>query len=316
MARAGDRDATASRSPGRGCCRTAAGRVNAAGLRFYRRLVEGLRERGIEPVATLYHWDLPQALQERGGWAERDTAERFAEYAALVAEELGDVIDDWITHQRAVGDRLPGPRVRDQGARACATGRRRCARSHHVAALARARRAGAARGGAGGAGGHHAQPGARRAQRRQPPRTDEAAERLDGHHEPLVPRPGPARRVPARTCSSCTSGAAVASTAIEDGDLSLIAAPTEFLGVNYYAPMRVRADAGRGPLEVGPAPPGPHTTAMGWEVDPDGLRRLLTRVRADYGDAGDRDHRERRVVRRPADGGQRPAWATRSAPPT
>jgi beta-glucosidase len=71
---------------------------------------------------------------------------------------------------------------------------------------------------------------------------------------------------------------------IEDGDLSLIAAPTEFLGVNYYAPMRVRADARRGPLEVVQAPPGPHTTAMGWEVDPDGLHRLLSRVRADYGD--------------------------------
>jgi beta-glucosidase len=70
----------------------------------------------------------------------------------------------------------------------------------------------------------------------------------------------------------------------EDGDLSLIAAPTEFLGVNYYAPMRVRAEAGRGPLEVGQAPPGSHTTAMGWEVDPDGLHRVLTRVRADYGD--------------------------------
>src|SRR5215216_633361 len=65
------------------------GALNRKGVRFYRRLVEGLLERGIEPAPTLYHWDLPQALQDGGGWAARDTVERFAEYARLMAEELG-----------------------------------------------------------------------------------------------------------------------------------------------------------------------------------------------------------------------------------
>jgi beta-glucosidase len=71
---------------------------------------------------------------------------------------------------------------------------------------------------------------------------------------------------------------------VEDGDLSLIAARTEFLGVNYYAPMRVRADAGGEPLGVSKAPPAPPMTGMGWEVAPDGLHRLLVRLRGDYGD--------------------------------
>ena len=68
------------------------GRPNQAGLDFYRRLLEGLRRRGITPAATLYHWDLPQALEDQGGWAARETAERFAEYSEIVARELGEGI--------------------------------------------------------------------------------------------------------------------------------------------------------------------------------------------------------------------------------
>jgi beta-glucosidase len=71
---------------------------------------------------------------------------------------------------------------------------------------------------------------------------------------------------------------------VADGDLAVIATPTEFLGVNYYAPVRVRADAEREPLGVRQTPAGPPTTAMGWEVAPDGLRRLLVRIRDDYGE--------------------------------
>ena len=74
------------------------GKLNRRGVAFYRRLVEGLLERGIEPVATLDHWDLPSARQAVGGWASRDTAERFADYAALMGEQLGDVVTQWITH--------------------------------------------------------------------------------------------------------------------------------------------------------------------------------------------------------------------------
>ena len=93
------------------------GPANQRGLDFYRRLVEGLRERGIDPLVTLYHWDLPQALEDDGGWASRDTVDRFAEYAELVFDGLGDLVEDWTTHNEpwvtsflgyALGTKAPG----------------------------------------------------------------------------------------------------------------------------------------------------------------------------------------------------------------
>ena len=102
-----------------------AGPLNQAGLDFYRRLVDGLLERGIEPAATLYHWDLPQALQDAGGWANRDTAERFAEYAQHMARELGDRVRTWITLNEPWVVDLPRPRRRAASRPACATGPRR-----------------------------------------------------------------------------------------------------------------------------------------------------------------------------------------------
>ena len=74
-----------------------AGPANPAGLDFYDRLVDGLLERGIEPWVTLYHWDLPQALEDRGGWLDREVVDRFAEYAAILADRLGDRASAWIT---------------------------------------------------------------------------------------------------------------------------------------------------------------------------------------------------------------------------
>ncbi|HZW02341.1 MAG TPA: family 1 glycosylhydrolase, partial [Anaerolineaceae bacterium] len=74
------------------------GAANPAGLDFYDRLVDALLEKGIRPLPTLHHWDLPQALQDRGGWTQRATAEAFADYAAHVARRLGDRVDTWTTH--------------------------------------------------------------------------------------------------------------------------------------------------------------------------------------------------------------------------
>ena len=93
------------------------GAVNEKGLAFYDRLVDGLLTRGIRAVPTLYHWDLPQALEDRGGWLVRDTAEALADYAAVVAERLGDRVRDWITlnemsvqtlYGYALADHAPG----------------------------------------------------------------------------------------------------------------------------------------------------------------------------------------------------------------
>jgi beta-glucosidase len=257
------------------------GKVNPAGLRFYRELAEGLRERGIEPVATLYHWDLPQALQERGGWARRDTAKLFADYVGLVAGDLGDLVGEWITvnepwviafQGHAHGTKAPG--VRDWPTALAA--------AHH-ALLAHGLGLEALRA---------AVPGARAGITLNlapvEPEGDgeadrQAAERMDGHQNRWFLDAVLRGRYPddlldlyERRCGRLDC--------IEAGDLSLVAGPTEFLGVNYYAPMRVRAEPGAGPLELGQAPPGPHTTAMGWEVDPDGLYRVLARVYDDYGD--------------------------------
>src|SRR3989440_3677954 len=74
------------------------GTVNARGLDFYDRLVDALLAKGIQPFATLYHWDLPLALQNEGGWVNRDTASAFADYAEIVAKRLGDRVAGWITH--------------------------------------------------------------------------------------------------------------------------------------------------------------------------------------------------------------------------
>ena len=106
---------------------TGRGALNEAGVDFYSRLVDGLLERGIEPWATLYHWDLPQALQDAGGWPERDTAERFAEYASRVYERLQrprPLLDD---AQRAVVLGVPRPRRRAATRPGSRTTTRRCA---------------------------------------------------------------------------------------------------------------------------------------------------------------------------------------------
>jgi beta-glucosidase len=104
------------------------GPANPKGLDFYRRLLERLRERGITPWVTLYHWDLPQALQDRGGWPERDTADRFADYVALVRDGLGDLVQHWITLNEpkaasfgGYGEGIHAPGIRDVAQRERAT---------------------------------------------------------------------------------------------------------------------------------------------------------------------------------------------------
>jgi beta-glucosidase len=102
------------------------GAVNAEGIAFYRRLAEALIAKGITPWATLYHWDLPQALEDGGGWLNRDTADAFAEYARLVVGELGDLVKHWTTLNEpwcsaflgyASGEHAPGRHVGTQAAR-------------------------------------------------------------------------------------------------------------------------------------------------------------------------------------------------------
>ena len=171
------------------------GPANQRGLDFYRRLVEGLLERGIEPLATLYHWDLPQALQDDGGWASRDIVERFAEYAGLVFDGLGDLVHDWITHNEPWVTVVPRLRARDEGA-----GRDdwpRAVRAAHHSLLAHGAVVRRSATGADGPDRDHARPDRRAAVRRRPtrPRRGAAARRQP---QPLVPRPALPRPYPRR----------------------------------------------------------------------------------------------------------------------
>jgi beta-glucosidase len=247
------------------------GALNRPGVDFYRRLAEGLRERGIEPVATLYHWDLPQARQAVGGWAARDTAERFAEYAALMAAELGDVVDAWITHNEpwvvaflghAEGTKAPGIRDWPTALRA----------AHHLL-LSHGWAMQALRGKPAGITLNLA-----------PVRSDDpgAALRMDGYLNRWFLDPVFRGRYPEDMVDHYERRYGPLDV-VRDGDMRVISERIDFLGVNYYNPQRVRPDPSRQPLEVSYVVPPPPTTAMGWEVDPDGLHELLVRVRRDYG---------------------------------
>jgi beta-glucosidase len=261
---------------------TGEGRVNQAGLDFYRRLVDGLLERGIEPMATLYHWDLPQALQDRGGWQDRDTCARLAEYATVVGEALGDRVGQWITHNEpwvtaflghAEGTKAPGLRHWPTAIRV----------SHHLLlshglALAALRAVLPATAEVGIA----LNPAPVRPAQ-QTPADVAAARRLDGHLNRWFLDPLRLGRYPDDMLALYEEHFGPLDLGPDD-DLAVIAAPIDFLGVNYYNPHTVSDAPDVAPLGLRHVEgPGPRT-AMGWEVDPDGLLELLLRLRRDYGE--------------------------------
>ena len=272
---------------------TGTGRVNEPGLAFYDALVEALLEHDIRPLVTLYHWDLPQALQDRGGWEAADVAASFADYAALVAGRLGDRVADWVTVNEpavvafvghAEGRHAPG--VRDFGVALRV--------AHHLllahGAAASAVRANTTRSRVGIALNlHPCSPAS------DSPDDIAASARLDGYQnrwflDPLFGLGYPADMVEAY--AALLPDSLAEEVAGFDGAL-------DFLGVNYYTPKIARA-GGTGPLGVETVTaPGAPVTATGWEVYPDGLREILLRVHRDYGPADRRDG-ERRGVRRRA----------------
>ena len=259
---------------------TGSGPVNQRGLDHYRRLVDAMRERGLRPLATLYHWDLPQPLEEVGGWISRETAERFAEYAAIVFDALGDCVDDWVTQNEpwvtavegyAQGKKAPG--LTDWPASLAAS--HHLLLSHGLAVQA----FDATRGDGGRIGitlnltpmlpaGDGAADVA-------------AARRADGFHNRWYLDPVLAGAYPADMLGFYESRG-VDFRFIVDGDAAVIGAPTDFLGVNYYSVGRVTelGDANFLGLEFERA--SAPVTAMGWEIAPDHLEQLLVRLDAEY----------------------------------
>ncbi|GII01815.1 GH1 family beta-glucosidase [Planobispora takensis] len=254
------------------------GAVNPRGLAFYDRLVDALLEAGIRPFVTLYHWDLPQALQDRGGWPSRDTARRFAEYAAVVAEALGDRVTDWTTLNEPLCSSWLGhlegrmaPGLTDLTAAVRASYHLHLGHGLAVQAIRSAARSA---------------PSIGIVNNLSPcePATDSdedraAARRLDGHVnrwwlDPIAGRGYPEDMIEVYGVD----------LPVREGDLETIAAPLDYHGLNYYFRQVVADDPG------GPAPharqvpvPGATTTAMGWEVHADGLEQLLMRLTGEYG---------------------------------
>lgn len=251
------------------------GRPHRSGLDVYERLVEGLLERGIEPWLCLYHWDLPLALQERGGWASRDTALYFADYAALVAERLGDRVERFLMlnepNVHALLGHLLGvhaPGLSDLSAFGAAMHHQNLATGLGLARLREL-------GGpwtlgtvvnlqpvvAAFEGDEHAR----------------AAALLDAVWNRCNLDPVLLGRYP-EVAAPLLGGAA------RPEDLELIRQPLDVLGVNYYTRVRVRAsDASLVGLEQVPPAPGTEVTSMGWEVAPRALHEQLVELKERYG---------------------------------
>ncbi|GAA0985417.1 GH1 family beta-glucosidase [Nocardiopsis tropica] len=269
---------------------TGKGAVNPEGLAFYDRLVDAVREAGIEPVATLYHWDLPQALEDEGGWRVRATAERFAEYARVVADRLGDRVQRWITLNEphcsafvghAVGRHAPGTR---EGTPALAA-------AHHLllahGLAARELRASAAR------HGRAAEVGITLNPDRFIPATDspedaEAVDRAETLHNRVWLDPLLRGHYPRN--ETATWGSMADGSYRSPEDAATIAQPLDFVGLNYYRPVRVRhaplPDAAtRTAVDIGveqvPVEGVRHTT-MGWPVVPESFTDLLLDLHRRY----------------------------------
>jgi beta-glucosidase len=253
------------------------GTVNQAGLDFYDKLVDGLLAAGIRPFVTLYHWDLPQALQDRGGWPARDTAAHLAEFAAVVARRLGDRVADWFTINEPLcsawighleGRMAPGA----TDIRLAVPAAHHLLLGHGLATLAlRANAAGPTRVGA-VLNLSPVEPAS------QDPVDKAAAIRADGHVnrwwlDPLSGRGYPTDMLPVYGVQP----------PVRAGDLETIATPTDHVGLNYYF-RQVVIDDPRGPIPYARMVPVPHAeqTAMGWEVHPDGLETLLLRLTEEY----------------------------------
>jgi beta-glucosidase len=245
------------------------GAVNRPGLDFYDRLVDGLLDAGIVPFPTLYHWDLPQVLEDRGGWTVRATAEAFADYAAVVVERLGDRIPTWMTvnepfvvsnHGYVTGEHAPGRRDPLAGAAAA----------------------------------HHVLVGHALAAQRVREIAPQASVGIVLNFTPVTAASGSdadvaeAEFVDAidnRWFIEPLSGLDYPSGAVDrlgwdrrevlDGDLDLIARPVDVLGVNFYSRQVVSADGETVDRDV-------PQTAMGWEIHPQSFGELLRTIHTTY----------------------------------
>lgn len=251
---------------------------NAAGLDYYSRLVDSLLEVGVTPFPTLYHWDLPSDLEEAGGWLARDTASRFADYAALVADRLGDRVHDWYTINEPAMTTLQGYGIGSLAPLKQLLFGALPTVHHQLLAHALVAQA------------LHADGGHRVG--------------IVNNHTPVRPLRDTAEDAMAAVAYDVLHNRVFADPLltgaypdleafglppmpVQDGDLELISAPQDFYGVNFYNPTTVTAAEGDSPLpfEIVPTPDAP-CTGFGpeWAIVPEALTALLVGMRDRYGE--------------------------------
>jgi beta-glucosidase len=258
-----------------------AGRLNQAGLDHYERVLDALQERGVSPMVTLFHWDLPQALDDKGGWLNRDTAYRFADYASIVLERFGDRVPRWLTLNEPWTAAIQGyarglhaPGIRDYAS--ASTVIHHMMLSHGLA-LERFRDLAPV----------DAQMGITLCMAVVRPWSDSAADRraaevLDGEQNRVFLDPLFRGSYPEDMFELMPSLGN--PTTVRDGDLAVISRPMDFLGVNYYLDNVVKADPAVPQLGAQLLlPPGPVMSA-GIAAAPDGLYTCLSRVHEEYTD--------------------------------
>jgi beta-glucosidase len=253
------------------------GPLNPLAVAYYRSLLSGLRERGVRAYVTLYHWDLPQVVEDAGGWPSRDTASRFAEFAALTVQALGDLADDWITVNEPWCSSFLG----------YGTGKHAPGRTDLSAAVAAAHHLNLA---------HGLATQAIRAQRpvavgRADIVTDlvagssrvedqEALRRVDANNNRMFLDPVLRGGYP-RDVIDLYSPYGLPEL-IRDGDQETIGVPIDFLGVNHYHRLIVTADPRDAHLGAHTTAAEPQGTSVRWSVVPDSLRQVLVRIATDY----------------------------------
>ncbi len=263
------------------------GPLNPDGVRFYRDVLEGCRQRGITPFVTLYHWDLPQPLQDAGGWPSRETAHRFADYASQCIDAFTDVARDWITinepwcvsflsHEWGV----QAPGLRDPSAAIRAAHHTLLA---HGLALEQFR-----------AKTPDARVGITNLLSNVNPRSEAPEDAAAAHQldirmnriflEPCYHGEYPDDVVAVFAAAGLNAGE-VEGALVQPGDLQLIAAPTDFVGINHYTNVLVYADDGDddrtwGGVGIDHVQPAP--TSFGWSNTPAALGAVVTRVSKEF----------------------------------
>ena len=261
------------------------GEINRAGIDFYSRLVDELLLNGIAPWLTLYHWDLPQALEDGGGWLNRQTVDHFVRYADVVAEALGDRVKNWITHNEpwvaahlGYGTGVFAPGIADLGS--ALTAAHHILLSHGLAVPVIRAASSAAHVGI-----------ALDCRPSKPASSDPADIATNQAHDGFRNRwffdPVFGKGYPDDVVALCNQRAVFDMAGLpflRSGDLESIAAPIDFLGLNYYTSVAIRAgdESGAGVvLPGGPDQPEGYTE-MGWEITPAALTEYLQHLRSEY----------------------------------